>query len=161
MTARCLVLTGLVVVASSTIWAQDVSIVTFSVAAFGHDHSFTWSEDTNVGLRVSAFLAEEITSQTKEQLENVGLSLVAKDDCQQAEILVRLRSIRSMGATPLTLTIELYDAESEALIWRGEAKLAVDEGDERASQLIVDRTIAKMFEHFPYHLNGWMSAMRR
>jgi len=47
------------------------------------------------------------------------------------------------------------------MIWRGEAKPVLNKGDMRASLLIVDRTIAKMFEHFPYHLNGWISATRR
>ena len=117
--------------------------------------------DSNVGLMVAPVLGEEIRSRTREQLENVGLSLVAQDDSQPAPVLVRLRCSNSVGATPLTLAIELYDKQSQTMIWRGEAKPVLNQGDMRASLLIVDRTITKMFEHFPYHLNGWISATRR
>jgi len=161
MTSRHLVLAQLIIVASPTIWAQNVSVVTYSVGSFGHDRSFTWSQDANVGVMVAAVLGEEIRSRTREQLENVGLSLVAQDDPQPAPVLVRLRCSNSVGATPLTLAIELYDKQSQTMIWRGEAKPVLNQGDMRASLLIVDRTITKMFEHFPYHLNGWISATRR
>jgi hypothetical protein len=161
MTSRHLVLAELIIVASSTIVAQNVSVVTYSVGSFGHDHSFIWSQDSNVGLMVAPVVGEEIRSRTREQLENVGLSLVAQDDPQPAPVLVRLRCSNSAGPTPLILAIELYDRQSQAMIWRGEAKPVLNQGDMRATLLIVDRNIAKMFEHFPYHLNGWISATRR
>lgn len=161
MTARYLVLAGLMIVAASTISAQNVSVVTFSAGGFGRCHSFTWSPDSNVGLGVAPVLADEIPSQTRKQLENVGLSLVAHGDTQPAEVLVRLNSFGSTGPGPLTLAIEVYDAQSNALMWRGEAKPVLDRSEIRANLLIVDRTIVKMFEHFPYHLNGWMSGVRR
>jgi hypothetical protein len=159
MASRHLVLAELIIVASSTMWAQNVSVVTFSASSFGHAHSFTWSQESNV--MVAPALSEEIMNQTKKQLENVGLSLVAQDDPQPAPVLVKLRCFNSAGPTPLILAIELFDRQSQAMIWRGEAKPVLNQGDMRASLLIVDRTITKMFEHFPYHLNGWISATRR
>ena len=110
---------------------------------------------------VTPALREEISNETRKQLENVGLSLVAQDDPQLAPVLVKLRCFNSAGPTPLILAIELVDRQSQTMIWRGEAKPVLNQGDMRASLLIVDRTIAKMFEHFPYHLNGWISATRR
>ena len=161
MRARDVALAGLMIVASSTVWAQNVSVVTLSPGGFGHAHSFTWSQDSNVALMVTPVLVEEITSQTREQLENVGLSLVTRDDFQPADLLVRLGCFKPSESPPLTLTIELYDGKSKALIWRGEARDLLNQADSQASLLIVDRIIAKMFEHFPYHLNGWVSAVRR
>jgi len=110
---------------------------------------------------VAPALSEEIRNQTKKQLENVGLSLVAQDDPQPAPVLVKLGCFNSAGPTPLILAIEIFDRQSQAMIWRGEAKPVLNQGDMRASLLIVDRIITKMFEHFPYHLNGWISATRR
>jgi Domain of unknown function (DUF4136) len=161
MTARDLALAALMIVMSSTIWGQNVSVAIFSPGGFGRDHSFTWSQDSNVELIVTPVLVEEIRSQTREQLENVGLSLVTRDDFQPADVLVRFSCFKPTGSTPLVLAIELFDAQSKVLVWRGEATHLLNQGDSRANLLIVDRTIAKMFEHFPYHLNGWVSAMRR
>jgi len=161
MTARYLALAGLVIVGSSTLWAQNGSIAKFSAAGFGRDHSFTWSQESSAELAVTPILANEIKSQTKEQLQNVGLAFVARDEYEEPGVLVRLRCLHSTAPTLLILAIELYDAQSNALIWRAEATPALSQGDSRASLIIVDRTITKMFEHFPYHLNGWMSAMRR
>jgi len=161
MTAGHLALAGLVIVGSSTLWAQTGSIAKFSAAGFGRDHSFTWSQESSTELAVTSVLANEIKSQTKEQLENVGLAFVARGEYEQPEVLVRLRCFHSTAPTLSILAIELYDAQSKALIWRAEATPALNQGNPRASLIIVDRIITKMFEHFPYHLNGWMSAMRR
>jgi hypothetical protein len=161
MTFRHLFLAQLILVTSSTIWAQNVSVVTFSAGSFGHDHSFTWSQDSSAVLTVTPVLAQEIMRQTREQLENVGLSLVAQDDRPLGDVLVRVRCFNSAQPSPLILAIEIYDTQSRAMIWRGEAKSVLNQRDMRASLLIVDRTIAKMFEHFPYHLNGWMFATHR
>ena len=68
----------------------------FDLRSFGHDHSFTWGRDSNVGLIVATVLGDEIRRWTREQLENVGLSLVAQDDPQPAPFLVRLRLNCSM-----------------------------------------------------------------
>ena len=125
------------------------------------DHSFTWRQESSAELAVTPILANEIKSQTKEQLQNVGLAFVARDEYEEPGVLVRLRCLHSTAPTLLSLAIELYDAQSNALIWRAEATPALSQGDSRASLIIVDRTITRMFEHFPYHLNGWMSAMRR
>jgi Domain of unknown function (DUF4136) len=161
MTARNFALLATMVVTSSTLWAQNVSIAIFSPGGFGRDHSFAWSQDSNVALMVIPVLVEEIRSQTREQLENVGLSLVTRDDFQPADVLVRFSCFKPTGSLPSILAIELFDAQSKALLWRGEATHLLNQDDSRASLLIVDRTIAKMFEHFPYHLNGWVSATRR
>lgn len=160
MEARYRALAGLLMLASSTISAQNASITKFSAAGFGRDHSFTWSQESSAELAVNPVLADEIKSQTKAQLEDVGLALVGKDEYQQPEVLVRLRCFHSAAPTFLVMAIELYDAQSKALIWRADAKPTLSH-DDSASLLILDRTIAKMFKHFPYHLNGWMSAMRR
>lgn len=162
MTGQYLVLAGLMIVAaSSTISAQNVSVVTFSAGDFGRDHSFTWTPDTNVSLTCAPVLADEIRTQARKHLENVGLSLIAQGNGEPTEILVRLNSSGSSGPTPLILAIELYDARSNALMWRGEAKPVLNKSEIRANLLILDQTIAKMFEHFPYHWNGWISGIRR
>jgi Domain of unknown function (DUF4136) len=161
MTARDSASAVLMIVMSSTVWTQNVSVAIFSPGGFGRDHSFTWSQDSKVALIVTPVLVEEIRSQTRKQLENVGLSLVTRDDFQPADVLVRFSCFEPTGSTSLILAIELFDAQSQTLIWRGEATHVLNQSDSRASLLIVDRTIARMFEHFPYHLNGWVSAIRR
>jgi hypothetical protein len=150
-----------VIAASSTIGAQNTTTAKFSAADFGRDHSFTWIQDSDADLMVTPVLAGEIRSQTKEQLQNVGLALVGQDGYQQPDVLAKIRCFHSTAPTLLILAVELYDAQSKALIWRAEAKPALSQGDSRASLIVLDRTIAKLFEHFPYHLNGWMSAMHR
>lgn len=151
MMARCLALAGLLIVVSSTISAQNSSIAKFSAAGFGRDHSFTWSQESSAELAVTSVLADEIKSQTKEQLENVGLAWAGRDEYRQPEVLVRLRWFHGTAPTFLVLAIELYDAQSKTLIWRADAKPTLNHDDSRANLLIVDRAIAKMFEHFPYH----------
>ena len=126
MTARYLVLAGLIIVVSSTISAQNVSVVTLSAGDFGRDHSFTWSPDTNASLTCAPVLADEIRTQARKQLENAGLSLVAQGGGQPTEILVRLNSSGSAGPNRLIFAIEAYDARSNALIWRAEAKPVLD-----------------------------------
>jgi len=106
-------------------------------------------------------LASEIRSQIKDQLQSVGLALVARDGYQQPDVLARVRCFHSTAPTLVILAVELYDTQSKALIWRAEAKPVLSQVDSRASLIVLDRTIAKLFERFPYHLNGWMSAMRR
>src|SRR5215472_2622561 len=161
MTARYLALAGLVIAASSTIGAQNASVAKFSAADFGRDRFFSWSQDSDAELMVTPVLAGQIRSQTTEQLENAGLAVVARDGYPQPDVLAKVRCVHSTAPTLMILAVELYDARSKALIWRAEATPVLSQADSRASLIILDRTIAKLFEHFPYHLNGWMSAMRR
>jgi hypothetical protein len=100
MTARDFALVALMVVTSSTLWAQNVSVAIFSPGGFVRDHSFAWSQDSNVALMVTPVLVEEIRSQTREQLENVGLSLVTRDDFQLEDDLVRFSYFKPTGSTP-------------------------------------------------------------
>ena len=98
----------------------------------------------------------KFNSQTQEQLGNVGTGFLSREMTMNSQGYWYDHDVSSQS-TLLILAIELYDAQSKALIWQAEAIPALSQGDSRASLIIVDRTITKMFEHFPNHLNGWMS----
>ena len=54
-----------------------------------------------------------------------------------------------------------HDSQSKAMIWRGEAQIFLHQGGSRGSLRIADRTIARMFEPSPYHLNRRIAPVRR
>jgi hypothetical protein len=154
-----LMVAALLSLVPSMTWAQEVSVVSFSAAAFGHDHSFGWSQESNLGQMVAPFLADEVRNQTKQQLENVGLALL--DARQSPEVIVKLDCFTTQGDVSGALIIELYDASTKLLLWRAIAHHALNQRYSREHWQKVDRTIAKMFKDFPYHVNGWLYADRR
>jgi hypothetical protein len=171
MKAQFLILAGLVFVVSSATRAQGIYAVSFSAAAFGYDQArlalappgrllFTWSQESNLNQMSVRSLADEVRNETKRQLENVGFSLVAGNDGQSPDVISQLSCVTPKRDAPGTLIIELYDAKTKALLWRGLAEDALNDSNSQNDRQIVDRTIAWMFKHFPYHVNEWRSAER-
>lgn len=161
MKTAFLIVAALLSLSPSMTWAQEVSVVSFSAAAFGHDHSFGWSQESNLGQMVAPLLADEVRKQTKQQLENVGLASLVGDAGQSPEVIVKLDCLSTQRDVPGALIIELYDARTKLLLWRAIAHQALNQRYSRENWQKVDRTIAKMFKDFPYHVNGWIYADRR
>ena len=149
MKTQLFILAGVISVISSVSCAQNILVVTSSSASFGHDWSFAWSQESNPHRIVDPFLANEVQSQIKAQLENVGLS-PRVDEFQVPNVIV-VATEMGPKPNPGTLVIELYDASTKALLWRAIAQNALNEGEWQDNKQIVDRAITKMFKNFPYH----------
>jgi Domain of unknown function (DUF4136) len=174
MKTRFLVVAWLLFVLSSVIYAQNIYIVSSSTAAFGHDRTYAWSRQTNHNPIAPSALAEEVGKQIDKELQNIGLSPVEEGPYQTSDVIVVVGGVASHQSqaigteVPLgsigpeesapCLDIELYDARTGELIWRGVAEHVLNKSQSPGNTKIVDRTIAEMFRKFPYHLNGWIYA---
>ena len=86
----------------------------------------------------SPSLADEARNETKRQLEHVGFWCVAGAGYQPPDVVAKLNS---GGPTdvPGTLTTELCDAKSSALLWRRVAQsVLADGGSKRTGKLSIE-----------------------
>jgi hypothetical protein len=165
MKMRFLVPAGLIFIISSVTYAQNLYIVSSSTPAFGQALTYAWSRQMNSSPIADSFLAEEVQNQINKQMQdNIGLWLVP----QGADLIVVARTgIGFTGAelssgrpeeTPDSLVIELHDAKTDKLVWRGVAENVLNKGESQEKKQIMGRTIARMFDNFPYHVPGWVYA---
>jgi hypothetical protein len=175
MKKQIFILAWLILVLSSVTYAQKIHVVASSTASFGHDRSYAWSQENNPDPVTDSFLVDEAATQINLHLTHVGLW--PDQGCAPDVLVVLSKAVvgqaRTTGAANVlpvssgsaqnvgNFVVELYDGRSKQLLWRGVAEDIPIEGKSTTDKRTVDRTVDRMFVHFPYYLNGWTSAERR
>jgi hypothetical protein len=116
-------------------------------------------------------MAQEAQSQINSQLQSKGLQLVQKSQSPDLILVASggmkvQTSYNAWGTggwgwgegmatiTPEqnivgTLVVDLYDAKTKQLVWRGIAEGTLNETNSEKNMKMVDKAVAKMFKKFP------------
>jgi hypothetical protein len=175
MKSKLFTLAGLVLAMSSVSTAQNVRVETSSKASFGRDHSYAWSEEKKTIPLIDLSMADEVVTQLNLHLTSIGLW--PDQGCAPDVLVVLSRAVSdqsmatgapsagmvSGSAAPNVgnFVVELYDGVNKQLLWRGVAENIPISGNSATDKRMMDRTVDRMFVHFPYYRNGWVSAERR
>jgi hypothetical protein len=134
-----------VVVSVSTLAANAASPTVRSAYLGSFDvtslTSWAWGE----GRPAQNYRIEQVIRRSVEKrLADKGLQLVSAE----ADCFVRTRVVTQRGLPIGVLIVELLAAESEAVVWRGEASGMTDHRLKKLEK-IVAKAIKKMFRDFP------------
>lgn len=126
-----------VAVASPTVRSE--SLGSFDLSSFT---SCSWAE----GQPAANFQMETVIRQSvARQLENKGLELLEDG---APECRVRTRVIRARSFPVGVLIVEILEAESGQMVWRGEASGLTNYPLKKIEKIIV-KSVKKMFKEFP------------
>ena len=117
--------------------------VEFLGVDFGHFETYRWKP----GAPAPNFQVEQAIHQTVDaQLAAKGLREV--DD--EADCFVITRAAKDRHFPVGVLIVEVFEADSERLVWRGMATGTVTSDKVKKRQKITVRLVKKMFKQFPY-----------
>ena len=158
---------ALVCLVSSIAVAQQVSVNYNHSASFGQYHTYAWGSN-NANQIKNSILAQTAQQDINTALQNKGWQMVQEN--QNPDVIVTgnggLRQETSWnawgmrgigggmgGITPeqnveATLIVDLYDAKTQSLIWRGIAQNTLNNNGNK-NQEMVQKAITKMFKQWP------------
>jgi hypothetical protein len=162
--ALCAILVG---IASTVAFGQQVSVNYNHSQSFASYHTYAWASD-NANQVQNSILAQVAMQDIDTALQSKGWQKVQEG--QDPDILLTasgglkqqtsysawgMRGIGSGmgGITPQqnvigTLVVDLYDAKSKSLVWRGIAQNTLDNNGNK-NQQIVQKAVTKMFKQWP------------
>ena len=158
---------ALVCLVSSIAVAQQVSVNYNHSTSFGQYHTYAWGSN-NANQIKNSILAQTAQQDINTALQNKGWQMVQEN--QNPDVIVTgnggLRQETSWnawgmrgigggmgGITPEqnvegTLIVDLYDAKTQSLIWRGIAQNTLNNNGNK-NQEMVQKAITKMFKQWP------------
>lgn len=157
----------LILVLSSALLAQQVSVNYDHNASFAQYHTYAWgSNDTN---RIqNSILAQVAQQDINAAMQEKGLQMV--QESQNPDIILTASGgmrqqtsysawgMRGIGGgmggiTPeqnveATMVVSLYDAKQQSLVWRGIAQNTLNKNGNK-NQEMVQKAVTKMFKQWP------------
>jgi hypothetical protein len=153
--------------ASAVALGQTVSVNYNRSQSFSQYHTYTWASD-NTNQIQNSILAQQAKSDIDTAMQAKGLQLVPES--QNPDIILtasggmkQQTSYSAMGMrgfgggmgtiTPEqnvigTMIVDLYDAKTKSLVWRGIAQNTLTNNGNKNSQL-VSKAVVKMFKQWP------------
>lgn len=80
MKTKILMLTALLCLMSSALFAQNVYVNSSPNANFSNYHTYAWGQNQNPNQVANSFLAQEAQSQINTQLQSKGLKMVQESE---------------------------------------------------------------------------------
>jgi hypothetical protein len=157
----------LVCIASAVAFGQTVSVNYNKSQSFSQYHTYTWATD-NANQIQNSILAQEAKSDIDNALQGKGLRAVSESENPDIILtanggMKQQTSYSAMGMrgfgggmgtiTPEenvigTMIVDLYDAKTKSLVWRGIAQNTLSNNGSKNSQL-VSKAVVKMFKQWP------------
>jgi hypothetical protein len=153
--------------ASAVALGQTVSVNYNRSQSFSQYHTYTWATD-NANQIQNSILAQQAKSDIDSAMQGKGLQLVPAS--QNPDIILtasggmkQQTSYSAMGMrgfgggmgtiTPEqnvigTMIVDLYDAKTKSLVWRGIAQDTLSNSGDKNSKL-VSKAVVKMFKQWP------------
>jgi len=157
----------LLCIASAVALGQQVSVNYNRSQSFSQYHTYAWGGD-NANQIQNSILAQQAKSDIDSAMQGKGFQLVSES--QNPDIILTASGgmkqqtsyqawgMRGIGGgmggiTPEqnvigTMIVDLYDAKSKSLIWRGIAQNTLSNNGGKNSQM-VSKAVAKMFKQWP------------
>jgi hypothetical protein len=147
--------------------AQQVSVNYNKSQSFSQYHTYTWASD-NANQIQNSILAQQAKSDIDNAMQGKGFQLVPES--QNPDIILTASGgmkqqtsyqawgMRGIGGgmggiTPEqnvigTMIVDLYDAKTKSLVWRGIAQDTLSNNGNKNSQM-VSKAVVKMFKQWP------------
>ncbi len=154
-------------IASAVALGQQVSVNYNKSQSFSQYHTYTWASD-NANQIQNSILAQEAKTDIDNALQGKGLQMVPES--QNPDVILtasggmkQQTSYSAMGMrgfgggmgtiTPEqnvigTMIVDLYDAKTKSLVWRGIAQNTLSNNGSKNSQM-VSKAVVKMFKQWP------------
>jgi hypothetical protein len=152
----------MMLVFSTIVVAQQVSVNYVHNKSFAQYHTYAWGGDQS--RLANSILGQEAQADINAQLQTKGLQMVQEN--QNPDLIVtagggaqQQTSYSAWGGwgwgqiTPEqsvegTLIVNIYDANAKSLVWRGIAEKTLEKSGSK-NQKNVDKAIEKMFKQWP------------
>jgi len=157
----------LLCITSAIAIAQQVSVNYLPNASFGQYHTYAWGSN-NANQVQDSILAQVVKQDIDSAMQSKGFSLVTED--KSPDIIVtgnggmkqqtsyQAWGMRGIGGgmgsiTPQqnvigTLIVDLFDAKTQSLLWRGIAQDTLTNNGAK-NQKLVQNAVTKMFKQWP------------
>jgi hypothetical protein len=157
----------LVCVTSAVAFGQQVSVNYNHGASFSNYHTYAWASN-NANQIQNSILAQVAQQDINSAMQGKGLSMV--QESQNPDLILTANGgmkqqtsytawgMRGIGGgmggiTPQqnvegTMIVDLYDAKSQSLVWRGIAQDTLSNNGNKNQQL-VQKAVQKMFKQWP------------
>jgi hypothetical protein len=157
----------LVCVTSAVAFGQQVSVNYNHGASFSNYHTYAWASN-NANQIQNSILAQVAQQDINSAMQGKGLAMV--QESQNPDLIITANGgmkqqtsytawgMRGIGGgmggiTPQqnvegTMIIDLYDAKSQSLVWRGIAQDTLSNNGNKNQQL-VQKAVQKMFKQWP------------
>jgi hypothetical protein len=167
MKTRIALCAMLVCVASTIAVGQQVSVNYNHGASFSNYHTYAWASN-NANQIQNSILAQVAQQDINSAMQGKGLSMV--QESQNPDLILTANGgmkqqtsytawgMRGIGGgmgsiTPQqnvegTMIVDLYDAKSQSLVWRGIAQDTLSNNGNKNQQL-VQKAVQKMFKQWP------------
>ena len=159
--------TMLACMASAIALGQTVSVNYNKSQDFSQYHTYTWASN-NANQIQNSILAQQAQSDINTAMQGKGLQMVQESQNPDVILLASggmqqqtsysawgMRGIGGGmgGITPQqnvvgTLIVDLYDAKSKSLLWRGIAQNTLSTNGSKNSQMVT-KAVQKMFKQYP------------
>ena len=167
MKTRLALCAMLVCIASAIAFGQQVSVNYNRGASFSNYHTYAWASN-NANQIQNSILAQVAQQDINSAMQGKGLSMV--QESQNPDLILTANGgmkqqtsytawgMRGIGGgmgsiTPQqnvegTMIVDLYDAKSQSLVWRGIAQDTLSNNGNKNQQL-VQKAVQKMFKQWP------------
>jgi uncharacterized protein DUF4136 len=167
MKTRYVLCAMLACLASAVAFGQTVSVNYNRSQSFSQYHTYTWASN-NANQIQNSILAQQAKSDIDSAMQGKGFRLVPESENPDIILtasggMKQQTSYSAMGMrgfgggmgtiTPEqnvigTMIVDLYDAKSKSLVWRGIAQNTLTNNGNKNSQM-VSKAVVKMFKQWP------------
>jgi hypothetical protein len=167
MKAKGLTACALFLLATASLFAQQVSVNYKDNASFAQYHTYAWG--SNNANRIKNLILAQVAQQDIEaEMQRKGLQKVQEN--QNPDLILTANGgmqrqtswsawgMRGIGGgmggiTPeqnveTTMIVDLYDAKTQSLVWRGVAQDTLN-NNRNKNQQMVEKAVQKMFKQWP------------
>ena len=167
MRARMLIVCTLFLLVAAPVFAQQVSVNYNHSASFAQYHTYAWGSNNANEIR-NSILAQVAHQDIDSAMQGKGLQMVQEN--QNPDLILTANGgmkqqtsysawgMRGIGGgmggiTPeqnveATMVVDLYDAKTQSLIWRGIAQNTLNNNGNK-NQEMVEKAVQKMFKQWP------------
>ncbi len=167
MKARALTVCALFLLVAAPVFAQQVSVNYDHSASFAQYHTYAWGSNNSNQIQ-NSILAQVAQQDINAAMQGKGLQMVQEN--QNPDVILTANGgmrqqtsysawgMRGIGGgmggiTPeqnveATMIVDLYDAKTHSLIWRGIAQNTLNNNGNK-NQEMVEKAVQKMFKQWP------------
>src|SRR5271169_5723771 len=158
---------ALLLVVATAAWAQQVSVNYDHGASFAQYHTYAWGSNNANQIR-NSILAQVAQQDINSAMQGKGLQMV--QESQNPDLILTANGgmrqqtsysawgMRGIGGgmggispeqnVEATMIVDLYDAKTQSLIWRGIAQNTLNNNGNK-NQEMVGKAVQKMFKQWP------------
>ena len=167
MKARVLTISAVLLLVAAPVFAQQVSVNYNHNASFAQYHTYAWGSNNSNEIK-NSILAQVAQQDINSAMQSKGLQMV--QESQNPDLILTANGgmrqqtsysawgMRGIGGgmggiTPeqnveATMVVDLYDAKTQSLIWRGIAQNTLNNNGNKNQQM-VEKAVQKMFKQWP------------